>query len=86
MQMGGSFVDFHIELTGTTTWYHLHKGIQFYFLIPPLDENIQKLKEWRATNFVGTKSVFFGNLVRRCTCIKVVAGQTLIVPSGWIRK
>lgn len=48
--MRGSFVDFHIEMTGCSAWYHVQKGSQYFFLIPGNETNIELWKNWRDTN------------------------------------
>lgn len=74
--------DFHIDMGGTSVWYHLLHGRKLFWLIPPTDENLKKYEEWILS---GRQSeVFFGDLVENCGRFELCEGSTLFIPSGWI--
>ena len=76
------FPDFHIDLGGTSVWYHILKGKKVFFLIPPEDTNLKHYEKWILS---GKQShTFFGDLVENCERIELEAGNTFFIPSGWI--
>ena len=82
MSVQGCWTDFHIDLGGTSVWYHILKGKKTFFLIPPVDANLRKYEEWVLS---GKQSqTFFGDLVEDCCRIDLCAGNTFFIPSGWI--
>ena len=82
MSVQGCYTDFHIDLGGTSVWYHVLKGEKIFFLIPPTDENLKRYEEWVLS---GKQSqTFFGDLVESCSRIQLTAGNTFFIPSGWI--
>ncbi|CAD5222081.1 unnamed protein product [Bursaphelenchus xylophilus] len=83
--MARSYTDFHIDFAGTSVWYHVKKGLKYFFLIEPSLENLQIFEEHKNAYHSGVHVGFFGDVITgKCTCIKLTAGQTLILPSGWI--
>ena len=75
----GCWTDFHIDLGGTSVWYHILKGKKIFFLIPPTDENLRHYEEWVLS---GKQSqTFFGEMVESCCRIELVAGNTFFIPS-----
>ena len=75
----GCWTDFHIDLGGTSVWYHILKGKKIFFLIPPSDENLRHYEEWVLS---GKQSqTFFGEMVESCCRIELVAGNTFFIPS-----
>jgi len=82
MSVQGCWTDFHIDLGGTSVWYHILKGKKIFFLIPPTDENLRHYEEWVLS---GKQShTFFGEMVESCCRIELVTGNTFFIPSGWI--
>ena len=53
-----------------------------FWLIPPTDENFKLYEEWTLSGKQG--DVFFGDSVEKCGKIILDAGNTLLIPSGWI--
>ena len=79
MSVQGCWTDFHIDLGGTSVWYHILKGKKVFFLIPPTDENLRHYEEWVLS---GKQShTFFGEMVESCCRIELVAGNTFFIPS-----
>jgi len=82
MSVQGCWTDFHIDLGGTSVWYHILKGKKIFFLIPPTDDNLRHYEKWMLS---GKQSqIFFGEMVESCCRIELVAGNTFFIPSGWI--
>ena len=40
----GSFTHWHIDLGGTTVWYHIHRGKKVFLLVPPTSKNLKLYK------------------------------------------
>ena len=60
----------------------LSKRTQIFWLIPPTDRNLQLYEQWTLS---GKQSdIFFGDLVEKCARIYLEAGNTFLIPSGWI--
>lgn len=82
MSVQGCWTDFHIDLGGTSVWYHILKGKKIFFLIPPTDANLRLYENWVIS---GKQShTFFGDMVDSCSRIELQAGNTFFIPSGWI--
>ena len=41
MSVAGCYTDFHIDLGGTSVWYHILRGQKVFWLVPPTEENFQ---------------------------------------------
>ncbi|CAN0155146.1 unnamed protein product, partial [Discosporangium mesarthrocarpum] len=84
MSQGGSYTDFHLDFGGTSVWYHVLCGRKEFLLIPPTKKNLELYEEWITSPTQG--QVFFGDQVDECyrRGLVVQAGETLLIPSGWI--
>lgn len=82
MSVAGCYTDFHIDFGGTSVWYHIIKGSKVFWLIPPTETNLKIYEQWTLSGKQG--NVFFGDLVEKCGKIKLEAGNTFFIPSGWI--
>jgi hypothetical protein len=82
MRTEGTYSDFHIDEGGASTWYYIQQGETWVYFIPPTIENLEKYENWYTEDNV--KEVFFGDLVSDCFKLKIVAGNVLAIPSGWI--
>lgn len=83
--MGGSYTEFHVDFGGTSVWYHVQTGEKYFFLIEPSDNNFRIFEEWLNAYRAGTNTGFFGDVVQQCAVVRMLPGQTLILPAGWIR-
>jgi len=82
MSIAGCYTDFHVDLGGTSVWYHVLKGQKIFWLIPPTAQNLKAFEHW---HFDGKQShVFFGDLVEKCGRVELNPGNTFLIPSGWI--
>ncbi|CEF64731.1 JmjC domain-containing protein [Strongyloides ratti] len=82
ISMKHSYTDFHMDFGGTSVWYHILTGKKVFWLIPPTKENIKLHEEFMK----GCKSAkeFLGETVKDCFRINLYAGQTFLIPSGFI--
>ena len=82
MSVAGCYTDFHIDFGGTSVWYHIIKGGKIFWLIPPSDKNIKLYEKWILSGNQG--DVFLGDMVTECQRVELKAGDSLMIPSGWI--
>eukprot|EP00041_Stephanoeca_diplocostata_P011327 m.186246 g.186246 ORF g.186246 m.186246 type:complete len:1172 (-) comp18491_c1_seq79:3356-6871(-) len=80
MSVGGCYTDFHIDFGGTSVWYHVLRGTKIFFLIPPTEDNVSKFEKWSKEN----QELFFGEECSDCTMVTLYAGDTFMIPTGWI--
>lgn len=79
--VAGCYTDFHVDFGGSSVWYHVMKGQKRFFLIEPTPENLQLFEAWNKSS---KQTEFFADRVDRCYDITLQAGQTLLIPTGWI--
>eukprot|EP00815_Leptocylindrus_aporus_P010995 CAMPEP_0116066656 /NCGR_PEP_ID=MMETSP0322-20121206/10522_1 /TAXON_ID=163516 /ORGANISM="Leptocylindrus danicus var. apora, Strain B651" /LENGTH=585 /DNA_ID=CAMNT_0003553271 /DNA_START=174 /DNA_END=1931 /DNA_ORIENTATION=- len=89
-----SYTDFHIDFGGTSVWYHVSNGLKVFLLIPPTKKNLKKYEKWLCSS--DQNETFLPDLLRKkhdddvsysweaCSRIELEAGETLIIPTGWI--
>ncbi|ELT93702.1 hypothetical protein CAPTEDRAFT_226024 [Capitella teleta] len=82
MSVKGCYTDFHIDMGGTSVWYHILKGRKIFWLIPPTDVNLALYEQWTLSGKQG--DIFFGDKVSQCQRIELEAGWTFFIPTGWI--
>lgn len=82
MSVEGCYTDFHIDMGGTSVWYHILRGEKIFWLIPPTEANLRVYEKWVLS---GTQShSFLGDLVSQCQRVVLRQGSTFMMPSGWI--
>ena len=82
MSVAKCWTDFHVDMGGTSVWYHVLSGQKIFWLIPPTDENLRIYERWILSG--EQAHVFLPDMVRECQRIVIEAGWTLLMPSGWI--
>lgn len=84
------YTDFHIDFGGTSVFYHILSGAKIFYFIPPTPKNIKKYEDWSSSpeqasmDSTLTIGVFLGDLVSECYKLHLTAGNTMIIPSGWV--
>lgn len=82
LTMEDSFTDFHIDFGGTSVWYHVVRGTKVFYFIRPTSTNLSLYERWQR---MSTQSeTFLGDMVDKCFKLTVTAGQTVLIPTGWI--
>lgn len=79
------YMDFHIDMSGTSVWYHVVFGIKQFCLIEPNSLNLNIYEKWLKPCKVN--NVFLPELIvnkSTITFVKVRCNETLIIPSGYI--
>lgn len=78
----GSFTDFHVDMGGTSVWYHVVRGAKTFFVAPPSAANLRAFEEWSRSD--EQAATFFGRRADACARLELRAGDTLLIPSLWI--
>jgi hypothetical protein len=82
MSVSGSYTDFHIDFGGSSVFYHVLSGAKSFLFIPPTADNLQRYEAWSSSEAQAHQ--FLGDIAGPCLACDVAAGQTLLIPSGWI--
>ncbi|KAK7087382.1 hypothetical protein V1264_021442 [Littorina saxatilis] len=82
MSVAGCYTDFHIDFGGTSVWYHILHGEKVFWLIPPTRDNVERYVNWVLSAKQG--DYFLADHMDQCQMIRLKAGYTFIIPSGWI--
>ncbi|KAI8647758.1 hypothetical protein BD408DRAFT_407773 [Parasitella parasitica] len=77
-----SYTDFHIDFGGSSVFYHILSGAKTFYFIEPTAKNLKKYQKWSSSPEQST--TFLGDEVKECFQVKLVAGNTMIIPAGWI--
>jgi len=62
--------------------YHVVRGRKRFYIIPPSVINFQKYVKWAAD--ASQEITFLGHMTGDCQVLEVCAGQTLLLPGGWL--
>ncbi|KAL1917515.1 uncharacterized protein VTP21DRAFT_3908 [Calcarisporiella thermophila] len=82
MSVKDSFTDFHIDFGGTSVFYHILSGEKIFYFIPPTPKNLKKYEKWSSSP--DQSSTFLADEVEECYAVNLKAGNTMIIPTGWI--
>jgi len=82
MSVADSFTDFHVDFGGSSVYYHIVRGSKTFFFIPPKPKHIKAYEEWN--NSREQNYTFLPDTTKECYRIDLVAGDTMLIPSGWI--
>ena len=82
MSVQGCYTDFHIDFGGTSVWYHILRGSKYFWIVKPTEDNLMLYERWIMSGNQG--GVFFADMVTECQLVKLEAGDTFMIPSGWI--
>ncbi|KAL0076153.1 hypothetical protein J3Q64DRAFT_1642978 [Phycomyces blakesleeanus] len=77
-----SYTDFHIDFGGTSVFYHIISGSKVFYFIEPTSKNLKKYQKWSSSP--DQSSTFLGDQVKQCYAVHLKAGNTMIIPTGWI--
>eukprot|EP00158_Paraphelidium_tribonemae_P004896 Partr_v1_DN27039_c0_g1_i3_m29245 putative demethylase len=82
MSPSGAWTDFHVDFGGSSVYYHLLSGHKVFYFIPPTPRNLELYKKWCKSP--SQASTFFADLTSGCFKVDLLAGYTMLIPSGWI--
>ncbi len=82
MSVADSYTDFHIDFGGSSVFYHILKGKKTFLFIPPKSKNLKKYEQWCLSST--QNQTFLPNETKECIRVDLAAGDTMLIPSGWI--
>nr|CAD7199081.1 unnamed protein product [Timema douglasi] len=82
LSVKGCYTDFHTEIGGSSSWYHVVRGKKIFWLIPPTEQNLELYEQWLVSE--KSPSTFLGDKVEKCGRCILSPGETLLIPSGWL--
>ncbi|RKP24943.1 hypothetical protein SYNPS1DRAFT_4872, partial [Syncephalis pseudoplumigaleata] len=82
MSVKDCYTDFHIDFGGSSVFYHILSGQKTFYFIPPTPTNLKKYEKWCKSP--EQASTFLAEIARPCYKVDLVAGDTMIIPTGWI--
>jgi F-box and leucine-rich repeat protein 10/11 len=83
MSVAGCYTDFHIDMGGSSVWYHIVKGEKVFWLIPPTEANLKAYERWVMSG-KQLDTFLADSMANECERITLKEGQTFFMPSGWI--
>ncbi|KAJ3323570.1 JmjC domain-containing histone demethylation protein 1 [Boothiomyces sp. JEL0866] len=82
MGVKDSYTDFHIDFGGSSVFYHVLSGEKIFYFIEPTKANLDIYKRWSMDP--DQANIFLGDLVDKVVKVRLVAPNTMHIPSGWI--
>ncbi|KAJ3066618.1 Lysine-specific demethylase 7A [Podochytrium sp. JEL0797] len=82
MSVKDCYTDFHIDFGGSSVFYHLLSGEKRFYFVRPTVVNLRKYERWSSSPDQG--KIFFGDEVKECIEVRITAGNTMFIPTGWI--
>jgi F-box/leucine-rich repeat protein 10/11 len=82
ISVAGSFADFKFAPGGAALWLHALFGKKALCCIPPTTWNLAAYLSWLNTE--QRDASFFGALAEEAAVIEVHAGETVLIPAGWL--
>lgn len=82
--MAGSYLDFHLDFSGSSIWHYVHQGEEVLYILPSTTAVRESYKQWikegRQRNMV--ECLPMNTPIYK---VKVQKGETLILPGGFVR-
>lgn len=82
MGVAQSWTDWHIDFAGSSVYYHILNGAKVFYFIKPTAANLAAYEHWSGTDI--QNHTWLGDLVDEVVRVELVAGNTMIIPTGWI--
>ncbi|RKP15109.1 hypothetical protein BJ684DRAFT_7523, partial [Piptocephalis cylindrospora] len=82
MGVKDAYTDFHVDFGGTSVYYHILSGAKTFYFIAPTPRNLTIYEKWCTST--DQSFTFLGELVDQCVKVELQAGNTMIIPTGWI--
>eukprot|EP00887_Chlorella_sp_A99_P001123 scaffold14.g1123.t1 len=77
----GAYTDFHVDMGGSSVWYHVVSGTKVFLAAPPTPANLAEFETWCSGKQQRT-SPLAGRL-DGCLRVWLGPGDTLLLPGGW---
>lgn len=82
MSVAESYTDWHIDFGGSSVFYHIINGAKVFYFIKPTTSNLKKYAHWSSSTDQAMR--FLGDEVDQVYKVELQAGNTMIIPTGWI--
>ena len=82
MSVARAYTDFHVDFGGSSVFYHILRGNKTFLFIEPTPANLRRYEAWCGDSEQAKR--FLGEEVKECIRVDLSAGDTMIIPSGWI--
>ena len=76
MSVAGCYTDFHIDMGGSSVWYHVLRGEKIFWLVPPTEQNLRIYERWCLSG--QQSSVFLPDIMHGCQRITLVQGKSVL--------
>ncbi|KAJ8585218.1 Clavaminate synthase-like protein [Rhizopogon salebrosus TDB-379] len=82
MGVASAWTDWHVDFAGSSVYYHILRGCKVFYFIRPTSTNFQAYERWSGTEM--QSNVWLGDMVDEVVKVTLHAGNTMIIPTGWI--
>ncbi|OBZ75769.1 JmjC domain-containing histone demethylation protein 1 [Grifola frondosa] len=82
MGVAGAWTDWHLDFAGSSVYYHILHGSKVFYFIRPTPANLAAYEKWSGTEIQNHS--WLGDMVDEVFKIELSAGNTMIIPTGWI--
>lgn len=77
----GAYTDWHVDMGGSSVWYHVIQGKKVFMAAPDTQRNIDMFLEWSSSE---EQALFLGTRLEGCVRAVLQPGDTLFLPGGWL--
>ncbi|KAJ3108839.1 JmjC domain-containing histone demethylation protein 1 [Phlyctochytrium planicorne] len=70
------------DFGGSSVFYHILSGEKIFYFIRPTPLNLKKYEKWSSSP--DQSRIFLGDEVKECIEVRLTAGNTMLIPTGWI--
>ena len=74
MSVAGCYTDFHIDMGGSSVWYHILSGEKIFWLVAPTEHNLRVYQRWCLSG--EQSSLFLPDLMNGCQRITLKKGES----------
>lgn len=80
MGPAGAYTDWHVDMGGSSVWYHVIRGSKIFMAAPDTEHNRNEFVSWSSSE---EQVEFLGDRLEKCVRLRLMAGDTLFLPGGW---
>lgn len=88
INMAGSYINFHLDATGSGIWHHVLRGTEVLYLIKgPVERIVTKYNEWYLTTYshAANETSMEDDDELEFHRVEVSEGETIFLPGGFFR-
>ena len=84
MSAKGAFTDWHVDMGGSSVWYHVVEGAKVFWFAPPSQKNLDAYAKWISSS--SQSKTWFGDVLGRGRGVRISLepGYVLSLPAGWL--